>query len=176
MRPPADFDPDVVIVGSGATGSLSAYALARAGVKVLLVEAGRAYDPYTETAMFQWEREAPLAGVATPDKPFSYYFAEAGGGWDIDGEPYTTGEGSSFRWWRSRMLGGRTNHWGRISLRMGEYDIVVFVHCGSQHDPWDTLQEFHSRHNAPVGEPGRMPFGAHRYVGDPEMDEDSPRE
>ena len=56
-------------------------------------------------------------------------------------------------------------------LRMGEYDIVVFVHCGSQHDPWDTLQEFHSKHNVPVGEPGRMPFGAHRYVGDPEMDE-----
>jgi len=25
-------------------------------------------------------------------------------------------------WWRPRMLGGRTNHWGRISLRMGPYD------------------------------------------------------
>jgi choline dehydrogenase-like flavoprotein len=31
--------------------------------------------------------------------------------------------GSQFSWWRSRMLGGRTNHWGRISLRMGPYDF-----------------------------------------------------
>jgi choline dehydrogenase-like flavoprotein len=26
-------------------------------------------------------------------------------------------------WWRPRMLGGRTNHWGRIALRMGPYDF-----------------------------------------------------
>ena len=29
----------------------------------------------------------------------------------------------AFAWWRSRMLGGRTNHWGRISLRNGPYDF-----------------------------------------------------
>ena len=29
----------------------------------------------------------------------------------------------SFLWWRARMLGGRTNHWGRFSFRMGEYDF-----------------------------------------------------
>src|SRR5439155_381013 len=28
-----------------------------------------------------------------------------------------------FDWWRARMLGGRTNHWGRISLRNGPYDF-----------------------------------------------------
>src|SRR6185503_9219412 len=28
-----------------------------------------------------------------------------------------------FYWFRSRMLGGRTNHWGRISLRMGPDDF-----------------------------------------------------
>ena len=29
----------------------------------------------------------------------------------------------NFMWWRARMLGGRTNHWGRVSLRMGPYDF-----------------------------------------------------
>ena len=28
-----------------------------------------------------------------------------------------------FSWWRARMLGGRTNHWGRISLRFGPDDF-----------------------------------------------------
>src|SRR5207249_11753568 len=45
------------------------------------------------------------------------------GGWEIDGGPYTTAPGTTFDWWRARMLGGRTNHWGRISLRFGPYDF-----------------------------------------------------
>jgi choline dehydrogenase-like flavoprotein len=45
------------------------------------------------------------------------------GDWDVEGEPYSTKEGTDFRWWRSRMLGGRTNHWGRISLRFGPKDF-----------------------------------------------------
>jgi choline dehydrogenase-like flavoprotein len=33
-------------------------------------------------------------------------------------------EGSDkFDWWRARMVGGRTNHWGRISLRFGPKDF-----------------------------------------------------
>jgi choline dehydrogenase-like flavoprotein len=47
----------------------------------------------------------------------------AWGGWEIEGEPYTQVEGTDFRWFRSRMLGGRTNHWGRISLRFGPDDF-----------------------------------------------------
>src|SRR5690606_1375952 len=45
------------------------------------------------------------------------------GGWTIEGEPYTTVEGTRFEWYRARMLGGRTNHWGRISLRFGPDDF-----------------------------------------------------
>ncbi|MGC1243405.1 MAG: GMC family oxidoreductase, partial [Chryseosolibacter sp.] len=37
--------------------------------------------------------------------------------------PYTRKDGTQFDWFRSRMLGGRTNHWGRISLRFGEKDF-----------------------------------------------------
>ena len=57
-------------------------------------------------------------------------FDAAYGGWDIDGEPYTNHEGSNFRWFRSRMLGGRTNHWGRISLRFGPKDFKRYDQDG----------------------------------------------
>lgn len=115
---------DVIVVGSGAGGGMSCYVLTKAGFKVLLLEAGRDYDPETETPMFDIPAEAPLRGVGTPEKPFGYYDATIDGGWEVPGEPYTIAEGSEeFKWWRTRMLGGRTNHWGRISLRFGPYDF-----------------------------------------------------
>ena len=102
---------------------MCAYVLACSGVRVLMLEAGRDYDPVTETPMFQLPRDAPLRGVGTSEKPFGFYDATVDGGWEVPGEPYASAEGSEFRWWRSRMLGGRTNHWGRISLRNGPYDF-----------------------------------------------------
>jgi choline dehydrogenase-like flavoprotein len=118
-----EFEPDVVIVGSGAAGGMAAYVLTRAGIKCLILEAGRDYDPLKETAMFQTAAQAPLRGATTPDKHFGYYDATANGGWVVPGEPYTNAPGSTFKWWRSRMLGGRTNHWGRHVPRFGPYDF-----------------------------------------------------
>jgi len=117
---------DAIVVGSGAGGGQAAYTLSMGGASVLMLEAGRRYDPVRETPMFQTPDMAPLAGVSTPDKPFGFYDATAGGGWTVPGEPYvqTSQEDSGrFDWWRARMLGGRTNHWGRISLRDGPYDF-----------------------------------------------------
>ena len=115
---------DVIIVGSGAGGGMSAYHLTRSGVKVLMLEAGRDYDPIAETPMYNTNAEAPLRGASTPDKPFGFYDATVDGGWEVPNEPYTVAEGSDpFIWWRPRMLGGRTNHWGRISLRFGPLDF-----------------------------------------------------
>src|SRR5436309_13635960 len=117
---------DVIVVGSSAAGGQSAYTLAMEGAKVLMLEAGRRYIPATETPMFQTPDLAPLRGLSTPQKPFGFYDATVDGGWEVPGEPYvrTSDEPAGrFDWWRARMLGGRTNHWGRISLRNGPYDF-----------------------------------------------------
>ncbi|MDO6427024.1 GMC family oxidoreductase [Thalassotalea sp. 1_MG-2023] len=113
----------VIVVGSGAGGAMAAYVLTKAGHRVLMLEAGRNYDPKTETPMFKTNGEAPLMGAGNVDKDFGFYDATVDGGWSVPGEPYTTGEGSDFLWWRARMLGGRTNHWGRYSLRFSEHDF-----------------------------------------------------
>ncbi len=116
---------DVIIVGSGAGGGMMAMVLSLHGVKVLMLEAGRNYEPTKETPMFNTPEQAPLRGRSNPDRPFGHYDATVGGGWQVPGEPYTDKEGTDeeFWWWRPRMLGGRTNHWGRISLRFGDYDF-----------------------------------------------------
>jgi choline dehydrogenase-like flavoprotein len=117
---------DVIVIGSGAAGGQVAYTLTMAGVKVLMLEAGRMFNPMTETPMFQLPSQAPLRGVSTPDKQYGFHDASINSGWDIPGEPYTNAskhDKEQFRWWRQRMLGGRTNHWGRISLRNGPHDF-----------------------------------------------------
>ncbi len=116
---------DVIVVGSGAGGGMMGMQLALNGVKVLMIEAGRNYDPLKETPMFNTPDQAPLRGTGTPDRFFGHYDATAGGGWQVPGEPYRDKPGTQeeFWWWRPRMLGGRTNHWGRISLRFGPYDF-----------------------------------------------------
>jgi len=114
---------EVLIVGSGAGGAMAAYELTRNGHKVLLLEAGRDYDPKKETPMFKRNGDAPLLGAATPDKDFGFYDATIDGGWQVPNEPYTSAPDSEFMWWRARMLGGRTNHWGRYALRFSEHDF-----------------------------------------------------
>ncbi len=115
---------DVIIVGSGAGGGMATKILAEAGLSVAVVEAGGDWDPAKEEdrtqLRFPWE--SPRRGASTQIRPFGDFDA-AIGGWEMEDEPYTRKDGTKFDWFRSRMLGGRTNHWGRISLRFGPDDF-----------------------------------------------------
>jgi choline dehydrogenase-like flavoprotein len=154
---------DVIVVGSGAGGGQAAYTLALEGVKVLMIEAGRNYVPETETPMFQGNAQAPLRGASTSDKPFGFYDATIDGGWSVPGEPYTQSCGQvasaddpkpDFLWWRSRMLGGRTNHWGRYAFRNGPYDFKPYTRDGLGFDwpiSYDDLAPYYDKVEMLIG-------------------------
>jgi choline dehydrogenase-like flavoprotein len=113
---------DVAIIGSGAGGGMTAKVLTEAGASVVMLEAGPDWDPVKDSYMMRWNYDSPRRGAAIPTQQGGEFDA-AFGGWTIDGEPYTSAPGNEFFWFRSRMLGGRTNHWGRISLRFGPDDF-----------------------------------------------------
>lgn len=96
---------------------MAANIFSKAGLSVAVMEAGGEYDPAKDEyrTQFRWPWESPRRGAGTV-RPFGDFDA-AWGGWEIEGEPYTKTSGTEFDWFRSRMLGGRTNYWGRISLR-----------------------------------------------------------
>src|SRR5688572_1105492 len=123
---------DVVVIGSGAGGGTTVQVLTQLGVSVALLEAGPMLNPAKDFKEHQWpyqydHRGGLDGGMYDTNKhqPFSFWSAP-NGYWSIEGEPYTVAPGSEFRWFRSRILGGRTNHYGRITLRFSDYDFKPY--------------------------------------------------
>lgn len=141
---------DAIVVGSGAGGGMAGYILAHAGLKVLMLEAGPFYDPAVDALQLRWPWESPRRGAST-NRAFGDFDALYGG-WQLEGEPYTKVAGTEFEWFRARMLGGRTNHWGRISLRMGPDD---FQPTDGLTDAWpityDEVKPFYDRVDRMIG-------------------------
>jgi choline dehydrogenase-like flavoprotein len=115
---------DVIVVGSGACGGWAAMELAKAGMKVLMLEAGsniNAAKEFHHTFLYQMD----YRGRGKPGLLRRYTGSEQNYRIMIDSEenPYTTGPDTVYRWGRSRCLGGRTLHWARASDRMADYEF-----------------------------------------------------
>ena len=151
---------DAVIVGSGAAGGMAANVLTAKGMQVLLLEAGKKINIAQQLRSMEWPYEHARRGDLPPGShalsfneytirkpPYAkgtafkhvYSYVE---GWDgadytknivVDEKdhPYT---GTPYAWVRARCVGGKTNIWGRLALRLSDYDFKGKSHDGYGED------------------------------------------
>jgi choline dehydrogenase-like flavoprotein len=120
----------VIVVGSGATGGWAAKRLSEAGLKVALLEAGRAVTPreFTEhMPVFQlkYRGRDPEIAKTRPIQQQCYACMEYNYEWFVNDleNPYSTPQDRPFTWQRLRVLGGRSLVWGRHSYRLSDVDF-----------------------------------------------------
>ncbi len=129
---------DVIVVGSGATGGFAAKELTERGLEVLVLEAG----PYLKDAL--WDAEWHMKGIDVIPRVIgtlegqhiqarlSFYGKETKFMFVNDRKnPYTYPPDSFYLWARGRNVGGRFLSFGRVLMRMSDYDFK----CASN-DGW----------------------------------------
>ena len=87
----------------------------------------------------------------------SNYFGAHAGGYQLPGEPYTAAPGSKFSWFRSRITGGRTNHFGRIFFHFSDYDFKPYSSDGLGTDwpvTYEDLSPYYDKAEAFIGVAG----------------------
>jgi choline dehydrogenase-like flavoprotein len=123
---------DVIVVGSGASGGWACKRLAEAGLKVALLEAGRPQSDQNFTEhkpAFELKYRNMAPEIVRRTRPIQVKFGvcnEYTYNWFVNDleEPYTTPADKPFNWMgRLRVTGGRTNVWGRVSLRFSDWDF-----------------------------------------------------
>ena len=133
---------DAIVVGSGASGGWACKRLAEAGLKVALLEAGK---PQSEANFTEHKPEFELTyrdrakEILRKTRPIQSRFAcsEYNADWFVNDleEPYTTPKDQPFLWMgRLRVTGGRTNVWGRVSLRFSDLDFKAASRDGFGED------------------------------------------
>jgi choline dehydrogenase-like flavoprotein len=151
---------DAIVVGSGAAGGMAAHALTVRGLRVLMLEAGKQLDLDEELKSMEWPfdherrgrmppdrhalsfneynfRESPYAKGSPYAKVHSYVQGWPGSDYsknivvDEKEHPYT---GTGYAWVRARCLGGKTNIWGRLALRLSDYDFKAASRDGYGED------------------------------------------
>ena len=82
-------------------------------------------------------RKPPYAADSKFTKVYSYVQGWSGTDYsknivvDEKDHPYT---GTNYAWVRARCLGGKTNIWGRLALRLSDYDFKAKSHDGYGED------------------------------------------
>ena len=147
---------DVCIVGSGAAGGTAAKILTEGGLSVAMLEAGPMLHPETDYKEHVWPYQLPHRGAGIGGRALADFgeFLAPNGSWEIDGEPYTNAAGSRFQWFRSRIVGGRTNHWGRIALRFAPVDFKSRSNDGMGDDwpiSYDELAPYYDKVESYIG-------------------------
>ncbi|MBK7598969.1 MAG: GMC family oxidoreductase [Acidobacteria bacterium] len=101
--------------------------LVNKGLNVLLLEIGPKWDRNTIfRTEHSWPYEMPYHGLGRP--------GQYDGLWKVNAytehlyvhpriDRYATAPGTDFHWTRIHAVGGRTNTWARVSLRMAEWDL-----------------------------------------------------
>jgi choline dehydrogenase-like flavoprotein len=113
----------VIVIGSGASGGMAAWNLTRQGIDVLLLDAGDKFD----RAKF-WTHDQPWQvqeRIARGERPPQFIL-------DRKEQPYVTPEGRPFELTRVWGHGGKTNVWGRVSLRYSQMDLNA-----AERDGWE---------------------------------------
>src|SRR6476660_2920489 len=147
---------DVCVIGSGAGGGMAAKILTEGGLNVVLLEAGPQIYPEKDFKMLMWPYELPHRGAGVGGRASENFseFLAPNGAWQIEGEPYTSAPGANFQWFRSRIVGGRTNHWGRIALRFAAVDFQSRTRDGLGDDwpiTYDDLAPYYDKVESYIG-------------------------
>jgi choline dehydrogenase-like flavoprotein len=122
---------DAVVVGSGAAGGMAATELCLKGLQVLLLEAGPNLDIATAFHHHVKPYQFPFRGQIRPLERAKYNYAASE--WNKPHfvneleNPYT---GKKFAWVRARAVGGKTLHWGLVSLRFSPRDFQAARYDG----------------------------------------------
>ncbi len=123
---------DVLIIGSGASGGMSAYTLTKLGLKCAMVEAGPLVD-FERSRVLKPVYELPYRGFGQPGRlPHVFQANEFNANQWVDEKevPYTHDPKSPYNWVRVRMVGGKSLFWARMSFRLSDYEFKAKDHDG----------------------------------------------
>ena len=123
---------DVLIIGSGASGGMTAHTLTKLGIKCLMLDAGPAFD-YEKDRSLRAVYDLPYRGFGKPGRfPHITQASEFTAAiWaDEKQNPYSYDPKDPYYWVRIRRIGGKTLVWGRASWRLSDLEFKAKDHDG----------------------------------------------